>query len=128
MIGLSDYELDSRFGDIMTNDAILTEDGKLGIIPDFLEKGTHVLEEYELRGIGLPHTQIMGKRFKIPTPIKDYRLIRKIKADYPKGIPQKFTLFKYGKLKYFKNFIENGHLRIQPASVYADPSLNPATS
>lgn len=126
MIGLGDYELACRFGDIMTNQIILTEDGKLGIIADFLEKGTHVLEEYELRNIGLPQTQVMGKRFQIPTPVKDDPLIRKIKADYPKGIPQNFTLFKYGKLKYLEDFIDKGHFRIQPASAYDDPSLNPA--
>lgn len=126
MRGLTDFELDCRFGDVMTNQVVLTDEGKLGLSQDYLEKGTHIMEELGLRGRGLPNPEGIKRRLQIPEPIHDDALIAMIKADYPKGVPKTFTLFKYGKKIYLDEFLKNGNLRLQPASAYDDPLLNPA--
>jgi hypothetical protein len=126
MEGLSDDELYLRFGDCLSNQLILTEEGKIGFSGiDWMEKGTHILEEYSMRGSGLPLGEPDPRRFRVPEP-QGLSLAQAIKKDYPEGIPKTFTLFKYGERQHLESFVDEGLLRLRPASSYNDSSLNPA--
>ena len=127
MVGLSDAELDLRFADVLSNTTVLTSDGKIGVGGmEWMEKGTHLQEEYALRGRGLPPADTIRRRLRVPGTARNEELISAIRSDYPRGIPDQFTLFKYGERKYLVDFVTGGKLRLAPASVYSDPSLNPA--
>ena len=126
MSGLTNAELDLRFADIFTNSTILTEEGKIGIGDiEWMEKFTHLLEEFAYRGLGMPPNDSIQRRLAIPEPSAS-TLGAKVRIDYPKGIPESFTLFKYGNSKFLQSLIEDGAVRLLPASRYDDPSLNTA--
>lgn len=127
MEGLSDDELYLRFGDCLSNQVFLTEEGKIGISGiDWMEKSTHILEEYSIRGSGLPFGEPDPRRFQMPEPHQGLALAKAIKKDYQDSIPRQFTLFKYGQGKYLRPFMKEGLLRLLPASRYNDSSLSPA--
>ncbi len=128
MSGLSEAELDHRFADILTNQTTLTAEGKIGIGGmEWLEKWTHVVLELQDRGLGVPPFEEISDRTKIPNA-ESIELGSKVRIDHPNGIPESFSLFKYGKSKYLKPLLERGELRLLPASLYDDPSLNLAIS
>lgn len=128
MNGLSDSELDDRFADILTNQIVLTHEGKIGIGGiEWMEKGTHVHLELQHRGLGLPAHEFIADRAIIPDR-SSIALGSRIRKVYPNGIPKSFTLFKYDKSKYLKPLLKSGELRLMPASSYDDPSLNVAVS
>jgi hypothetical protein len=127
MEGLTADELDSRFADCFTNQVLLTNEGKIGIGGiEWLEKFTHLLEEYGYRGTGVPPINSLGTRLRIPTPYAGQPLCELVRADYPSGIPETFTLFKYGEKRFLDPLLNEGTLRFRAASSYLDPSLNPA--
>ncbi len=124
MRGLTDVELNERFADILTNQTALTEEGKIWVGNiEWLEKWSHVQLELQSRGLGLPPYETIKDRTKIPDPAT-IGLSSRVRADYPNGIPESFTLFKYGKSKHLRPLLERGELLIRPASKYDDPSLN----
>ena len=119
-----DGVLDRRFKDIINNLMTLTPEGKIGVLP-VTEAGvrwmtlfTHVLEEYALRGRGLPVAD-------------DAPFVKPTAPDLPRSakieIPERGrSLVKLGKSIYMQELYEKGRLRIAPAASYEDPSLNPA--
>lgn len=127
MAGLSDDELDNRFADCLSNQLILTEEGKIGTSGiDWMEKSTHIFEEYSIRWSGPPFGQPDSRRFRIPEPYQGLSLAKALREDYLAGIPEQFTLFKYGQREYLQPLMEEGVLRLMPASKYSDASLSPA--
>jgi len=128
MRGLSERELDLRFADIFTNQMLLTAEGKIGISGiQWLEKFTHVQEELGLRGLGLPDAPSLGNRLVVPGALAS-GLGAKVRARFPKGVPDHFVLFKYGKLEHLEGLLKRGELRLSPASRYDDPSRNVAVA
>ena len=128
MSGLSDAELDERFADILTNQTTLTAEGKLGCGNiEWAEKWTHVVLELQSRGLGVPPFETIEDRTKIPDPAY-IGLGSRVRESYADGIPESFTLFKYGKRKHLRPLLEQGELLIRPASLYDDSSLNLAIS
>lgn len=128
MSGLSEVELDERFADILTNQTTLTADGKLGIGNiEWTEKWIHVVLELQSRGLGVPTFETIEHRTKIPDPTS-VDLGTRVRDSYPSGIPESFTLFKYGKSKHLRPLLDRGELLMRPASSYDDSSLNLAIS
>lgn len=128
MVGLTNDELDLRFADVLSNSITLTQQGKLSPSSiEWTEAFTHLLQEYALRGLGLPaeKNDVLERRFCIPKPGTP-ALGAKIRAVFRKGIPEKFTLFKYGKREHLEPLLHDGSLRLCPGSYYSDPSLNVA--
>jgi hypothetical protein len=128
MRGLSERELDLRFADIFTNQMILTTEGKIGVSGiQWFEKFTHVQEELGMRGMGLPDAPLLGNRLVVPKAVPS-ELGAKVRARFPKGLPDHFVLFKYGKWEHLEGLLKRGELRLSPASRYNDPSLNTAVA
>lgn len=126
---VNDKDLEQRLRDITCNFFVLYENGKIG--PRHVNKGesywievfTHILEEYSLRGTGLP-----------PNVLKEARLPKATYPAIPKSVaavegrildPGRF-LIKYGKTQYLKQMLNEGFIRISPTSKYNDSSLNTA--
>ena len=88
---------------------------------------THVLEEFVIRHGPYPAGFSTGfmKDIKIPDP-RSPLAPKAAKAVKTMSFPQGDYLFKYGKLKYLKQILNEKRIRISPASSYEDPSLNPA--
>lgn len=117
----SEDALDQRFRDVFNNLMTLTPEGKVGILP-VTEAGvwwmtlfTHLLEEYELRGRGLPVHRDAPVKPTAP------HLPRSAKVEIPE--PRR-ALVKAGKRVYMQELYEKGRLRVAAASSYGDPSLN----
>lgn len=126
MRGLSDKEIDQRFADVITNQTILTEEGKIGIVGiEWLEKLTHLDAELGMRGRGWPDSQTLGNRLATPQAVPS-KLGAKIRARCTRGIPNQFSIFKYGKREHLQKLLCDGRLRLSPASIYNDSSLNVA--
>ena len=126
MQSLNDVEVDLRFADIVTNQTILTPEGKIGIFGiQWMEKFAHVMEELGYRGRGFPPADLLGDRLATPHAVRS-ELGAKVRGRYPNGVPDRFVLFKYGKCEHLEALLTRGQLRLSPASAYADPSLNVA--
>ncbi|MDQ3179392.1 MAG: hypothetical protein M3Q33_02610 [Acidobacteriota bacterium] len=87
---------------------------------------THILEEFVLRGYKPPEP--IGKRFEeIQIPKYDLEGLPNAVESFKKmSLIQGQFLLKYGKYKYLQSCLEEGKIRIMPASSYDDPSLNHA--
>lgn len=126
MRGLSDTELDLRFADVVTNQSVLTAEGKIGIVgPLWYEKFAHIQEELQLRGRALPTRQSLGDRLRVPSAIPSAlgATVRSWIASAGRSGP---TIFKYGKVEHLGPLHHDGTLLLRPASTYKDSSLNPA--
>jgi hypothetical protein len=124
---LTDQELGTRFTEVMNNLMSLTEDQKIGIIRmdaegDQLSASfAHVLEEYRLRGSGIPEDLIK----ELHLPNYEWPGIRiAFDAFNSLNVEPGTYLLKYSQAKYLTETIEKGIVRISPASTYDDPSLN----
>ena len=134
MRGLTTAELDQRFADVMSNFSTLTDDGKFapgrvadGKVADgWIEKFAHLMEEYAIRGFGVPAADTIRQQLAIPDR-RGLELALSVKAQLPNGFPEKFTLFKYAKRQYLEPLLQRGELRLSPASSFSDPSLNFST-
>jgi hypothetical protein len=128
MRGLSDAELDLRFADVVTNQSILTAEGKIGIVGTLWhEKFAHIQAELQIRGRTLPAPQSLGDRLRVPNATPSAlgaRVRRWISSSSPLGP----TLFKYGRSNHLGALHHDGILLLRPASYYRDPSLNPAVA
>ena len=124
---LSIEELDCRFGDVVSNTTTLDDEGKLafGTSHEWLESLTHVFFEYRLRGIGVPPADKIQNNLLVPKR-EGLELSLDVKKQFAKGYPTEFTLFKYGRLNHLELLLNEGKMRLFPASSYSDPSLNPS--
>lgn len=129
---LSQDELITRFNDVFTNQLLLNEQLKISFHP-INEEGeywmiifTHILEEFVLRGYKPPEP--IGERFQeVQIPKYDWAGLPKAVESFKKiNLVQGQFLLKYGKYEYLQSCLEEGKLRIMPASSYDDSSLNPA--
>ena len=122
-------KLTQRFHDVMTNLTTLTDQGKIGVLPVnedgvwWMTLFTHILEEIEARGTGLP----LAQEATLPTPTAPVSpppviAIQNVNVPIPKN-----ALIKLGKFHHMDDLLQKGSIRIAPASSYSDPSLNPAT-
>lgn len=123
-----DIELAERFNDISLNLSTLTHEGKIGVVMsssniDFwTEKITHVFEEYSRRG-GIPPELL--KENGIPKPT--YPVVPNgSKILKGKPFPTPPHAIKFGEKKHIEEMYNRGKIRISPASLYKDPSLNHA--
>ena len=82
---------------------------------------THVLEELSLRGRGFSEGFMKDARLPKPTWPDEPRSVTVLKG-------QQFeagkNIFKFGKRVHLEGALNEGSLRIAPASSYGDPSLN----
>jgi len=84
---------------------------------------THILEEYALRGLGLP---AMSGRDEVLLPKASWlRAPRAADAIKEKQLISGNYLVKYGG-EYLRETLKTGRIRLGPAASYGDPSLNPA--
>ena len=130
---LSQSELSQRLRDVFLNNLRLTPKAKVGLHP--MEKGglrgmetfTHVLEEMALRHGPYPNglTEDVFHREPIPNFVGE--LGRKAAdALASKGLTAGDVFIKFGKTVHMKALIDEGALRIQPASFYRAPGHNGA--
>jgi hypothetical protein len=126
---LSADEIAERTNDVMNNLMTLTEDQKIGIRP-MDEAGnywsatfTHILEECVLREYQPPFPMDQIKEWHHPQ--YDWPGIDKaIAAFKARNLNPGEYLVKYGEYQFLQPALEEGKIRISPASRYADPSLN----
>ncbi len=130
---LSEKDLFQRAKDIILNCIKINRNGKISFDTSddygqfFWVRFSHIVEEYNIRygdfRKKFDEQNVHG--LEIP---KNFQLIDKVceqinRFDSNENIP---ILYKYGKLTYLNDYLENGKLRISPASSYNDSSLNHA--
>ncbi len=130
---LSDDQLRQRAIDIFSNFTRLTEDGKIGLEsadegpPFWAAKWTHVLEELQTRFGPHPAPFVDGFMKRAPIPDPSSELSRRAAyAVRSTRLPDRPFLVKYGKSNRLEAALTHGRIRIAPASLYSDPSLNHA--
>jgi len=127
---LDETALEQRLRDVITNLTILSEAGQLSLRPvpregeQWVILWTHILEEYALRGIGLPASTSPEGILLPKTTWPDAP--RAAKAIKGRNLTPGTYLVKYGKERYIRQAYMAGIIRIAPASSYEDPSLNPS--
>lgn len=124
---VSEEDLGQRLRDIVNNSIILTEKGQAAPrLPSegggyWMMKLTHIREEYFLRGHDFPDNVLKDinlPKFTYPEPPKSAMAIK------GKDLATGKYLIKYGKVEHLRKILEEGVVRIAPASSYKDPSLN----
>src|SRR5579871_1569185 len=126
----SEQEVAERLRYIIENMTTTTADGKIAPLPPepdgkfWYELFEQALEEYRRRGIEPPPGFLKGAQVPNPAhPITSAALKAVGGAQLP---PDGTYLVKLGRRDRISNFFERGELRVAPASIYADPSLNAA--
>lgn len=131
---LSDDDLMQRTKDILVNVLVINNDGKIGPHPPTSAEGHYwmrrwieALEEFRIRFSHYPAGLTDGsmKDTCIPNPANPI-IDKAIKIIKDKNLEEGTYLVKYGEQKYLKPAIQNGEIRVSPASFYQDPSLNHA--
>ncbi|MBN1638549.1 MAG: hypothetical protein JW866_06270 [Ignavibacteriales bacterium] len=129
---LSKDDLFIRAKDILINCIEINKDGKISAdLSDdygqfFWVRWTHIIEEYKLR-YGSFRPMFDGQNSEGLNIPKNFPLINRANAKINNVKKNSNpTLYKYGDLKYLKQYLKNGNIRISPASSYKDPSLNHA--
>ncbi len=130
---LKEDDLQQRTKDVFNNLTLLTEESKISLPKLSIETEkwmilwTHVLEEFVIRFGPYPSGFTTGfmKDIRIPDP-RSPLSPKAANAVKTTSFPQGDYLFKYGKLKYLQQTLNEKKIRISPASSYDDPSLNPA--
>lgn len=130
---LSPTELLQRLRDVMNNLVNITPDGKLGfhkVDPAgeaWMARFTHVLEEYALRGQGLPYDAM--RQHQLPDILYPRRgkVGRGGQVGWTGVLPAlpEGAIVKYGKLEHLRQTLDCGQIRMCPASYYKDESLGP---
>jgi hypothetical protein len=130
---LTDEQLERRLADIVPNATSVTPAGLIapGPLNDELmywfDRFTEVSEEIALRYGPFPNGFSQGRiRFRGLPGSLDPRNLGRPTQLLPRRQLAKPILAKYGKAKYLVPALDSGHLRIAPASLYSDPSLNAA--
>lgn len=130
LIGAPEERVASRFRDIFINQTELGTNAKIGMLPvdaedSFMQKFTHMLEEYGARGGGPPATVIQEARkpilryFENGEPIA-VRMFRGYTA------PETSFLVKYGRRESLEPMLNEGRIRICPASYYNNEEFGDA--
>jgi hypothetical protein len=131
LLGAPDDRIGSRFKDIFINQTELNPHAQIGLLPienehAFMQKFTHLLEEYDLRTGGqLPLDVIAEARapalkyFENGEPIATKIFSNHIAPTLP------FTV-KYGRREFLEPMLKTGRLRICPATYYNNLSHNSA--
>ena len=129
---LSDEELYQRGREAYNATMRTTLEGKMSLLPIKgsgsipIQRFQHYISECSLRGIDFPEAMAHLKVYEnLPDPLDDNgrraaKAIREFKA------ADKAQLFKFGKGKYLSPLLNEGKLRIQPASSFASPQHNAA--
>jgi hypothetical protein len=130
---LSPTELVQRLRDVLNNLVNITPEGKLGfhkvdpVGEAWMVRFTHVLEEYALRGQGLPYDVM--RQHQLPDILcpKRGKVGRGGQAGWAGVLPTlpEGAVVKYGKLEHLQPMLDYGHVRLCPASYYKDESLGP---
>ena len=119
--------LDIRDKDLRTNTWTTHNDGRVQAITDparrefFFTKIIELEAERTLRA-GSNHIQFDEAAIR-RSASRDYTLIR---PRTPPSIPVSPFLVRYSKERHIKDTLNNGIIKINPATTYADPSLNAA--
>lgn len=131
LLGAPDERLGSRFKDVFVNQTELSPNAQITPLPvgeehAFMEKFTHLLEEYELRTGGFPPPEVISaarapalRYFENGEPIAT-----KIFRGYT--IPTSPFIVKYGRREFLEPMLRAGRVRICPASYYNDDAHNSA--
>lgn len=129
---LSDEELHQRGRDALNVNLSVTEEAKIGLLlpqtfgSEAMERWTHYLEECSLRGFDyVQGMKDMRVKDAVPDLLGDNGR-RAAKAIKELKVADKGQLFKFGKAKYLSALLNEGKLRIQPASSFASPQHNAA--
>lgn len=135
LAAFDDELLVARYADVSNLCVSLTDSNKLGLrhysepeMEYLWEMQNHVMEEVVLRRHKYPYPfDTYFRKYAWPPPnFSQQGLVQADSAwDGLKPNDGKY-LIKYGKLKYLEPFFETGVTRIAPATIYADPSLNPS--
>lgn len=123
LTGSTDERLADRFKHIFINQTELGPNGKIGVLPvtdsadGFIQKFTHILEEYGGRGGEPPNHVIEAARAPI---LKYFERGDPIAVKMFDGycIPKSPIFVKYGNKQFLNDMFERGVIRISPASFY----------
>ena len=121
LIGAPDERLAARFRDVFINQTELGGEGKIGLMPlqagdSFMQKFTHMLEEYGSRG-GPPGSVTKAAREPILRYFENGEPIAvRMFADYT--TPSSPFVVKYGRRQFLEPMLREGAIRICPASYY----------
>ena len=120
-------DLYDRLVDVFSNLTTLTPEGQIGLPPikgdipfPWMELWTHLLEEYGLRGTGLPGGFIQDVALPKPTGDSPAKGTRELSQ---KGLNAAGKLIKYGNQGWLKETYLTGRWRISPASFYQSDDL-----
>jgi hypothetical protein len=123
---LSIEELDERNKDIFTNLTTLTPQGQISLPPidgespfPWMELWTHMLEEYGLRGTGMPAGFIQGVQMPIPRAKEGAKGTRELQR---RGLNPQGKLIKFGKEGHLREALKTGRWRVAAASSYRSDS------
>lgn len=130
---LTDEELQVRTKDIFLNMITLTAEGKAGLHgltnegKFWLSIWTHILEEFVVRYGPPPNGFTNGFMKNAPIVNTTFPDIppSKIAIDKIGGL-KVGDIYKFGKKEHLESMYKHGRIRIAPASLYNDPSLNKA--
>lgn len=130
---LTDEELQVRTKDIFLNMVTLTSEGKVGLHgvnkqgKFWLSIWTHILEEFAIRYGPYPNGFTKGfmKDASIVNPTFPNIPPSKIAIDKIGGLKEGY-IYKFGKKEHLDSMYKHGRIRIAPASLYNDSSLNKA--
>ena len=124
---LSMSELEQRNKDIWINLVNLTEAGQIGLPPiepdgvtSWMERWTHLIEEYGLRGTGMAAgflREVALPKPTAPLPAKGTLAFR------ARGIVPKGRLIKFGNQKWLEDTWTTGNWRLAPATFYESETL-----
>ena len=130
---LSQVELNRRIRDLFLNNLLLTSEAKVGVVlPDQAgtlgwERFTHVLEEMALRHGPYPGGFTRDIFHSEPFPDFIGELGKKAASVLSsRGLTNGDVYIKFGKADHMRSLLEQGSLRVQPASFYAKPDHNGA--
>ena len=123
LIGAPPDRLASRFKDVFINQMELNSNGQIGMLPvdigeNFMQKFTHLLEEYESRNMLQPPDEVIMAARK---PLLRYfengdPIAKQIFKGF--SIPETPILVKYGRREFLEPMLREGRIRICPASYY----------
>jgi hypothetical protein len=126
----SEQELAERLRYIVENMTVLTREGKAGVLaPEPHGKHwyplfEHALEEYRQRNLPPPANFL--KNAQVPDPSHSISAQALAAVRRASLAPDETYLVKLGKRDHMSAFYRDGKLRIAPAGIYNDPSLNAA--
>jgi hypothetical protein len=127
MAHIPNEELDERNTDVFSNIMYLTPEGQLaptmigGDSPiEWTELWTHIMEEYGLRGRGMPGGFVTNAQ--MPRPVGEGRLAKGTLALQRRGISPNGKIIKFGREEHLREALLKGRLRIAPASSYQGDS------